>query len=343
MEELELDYTQLQETVERLLPQEFSFSAEEFFNRFINGEGMKEFFPELFRWLLSNVTFPFEQGVRLLFLVLFSALFSNLTKAFQKNGASQMGYLCIYLLIALHITGGFQTSVSVVKEGIETICGLATVLFPTYCISIAFVTGSLTAAGYYQGTAFFIMIFEYITAILLLPLCRVYLLLAFASCMQREPVFSKLLAIIETIFSWIKKTMLGLVLAFGAVQGILFPAIDKLKKSAIVKTAAALPGVGNLLDGAWETVLGAGVVLKNAIGIGGVCLLLMLGALPLANLLLQYLLYRVIGAVTEPVLQDQTEQLLMHAGTAQKLLLQTLGLGMVLFLLLLVVMTRITV
>lgn len=342
MEELELDYSQLQETVERLLPREFFFSAEEFFGRFINGDGLKDFFPELFRWLSNHVTFPVEQGVRLLFLVLISAFFSNLSKAFQKNGASQMGYLCIYLLIALHIIGGFQSSVSIVKEGIESICGLASVLFPTYCISIAFVTGSLTATGYYQGTAFLIMVFEYITAIVLLPLSRVYLLLAFASCVQREPIFSKLLDMIETVFSWIRKTMIGVVLAFSAVQGILFPAIDKLKKHAIIKTAAAIPGVGNLVDGAWETVLGAGVVLKNAIGIGGVCLLFLVGALPLIQLVLQYIMYRVIGAVTEPVLQDQTELLLTHAGTAQKLLLQTLSLGMVLFLMLLVVMTRIT-
>ncbi|MBE5950042.1 MAG: hypothetical protein E7260_00460 [Lachnospiraceae bacterium] len=343
MEELELDYSQLQETVERLLPKEFPFSAEAFFKQFATGEGLQDFWAELFRWLLKNITFPVEQGVRLLFLVLFSAFFSNLSKAFQKNGASQMGYLCIYLLIALHITGGFQASVSIVKEGIETICGLASVLFPTYCISIAFVTGSLTATGYYQGTAFFITMFEYVAAIVLLPLSRVYLLLSLASCMQKEPIFSKLLTILENVFSWLKKTIVGIVLAFSAIQGILLPAIDNLKKSAIIKTASTIPGVGNLVDGAWETVVGAGVVLKNAIGIGGVCLLFLLGVLPLANLTMQYLLYRVIGALAEPVLQDQTEQLLSYAGTAQKLLLQTMSLGMILFLMLLVVMTRITV
>jgi len=145
------------------------------------------------------------------------------------------------------------------------------------------------------------------------------------------------------LFSWIRKTLIGIVVAFGAVQGVLCPVIDQLKKSALIKTASTIPGVGNLIDGAWETVMGAGVVLKNAVGIGGICILFFICILPLCNLGLQYLSYRVVAAVTEPVSQDSMEQFLFHAGTAQRLLLQTLFLGMMLFLLLLVVMTRITI
>ncbi|MBO5352674.1 MAG: hypothetical protein J6A77_05190, partial [Lachnospiraceae bacterium] len=63
---------------------------------------------------------------------------------------------------------------------------------------------------------------------------------------------------------------------------------------------------------------------------------------PLVKLAMHYLVYRVLAAVTEPVTQEMTEQFLQHVGTAQKLLLQTLCLGVMLFLLMLVVMTRIT-
>ena len=343
MEELQLDYTNLQQTVEKLLPKEYTISVTELLEQLIRGEGLDSFLKSAWKWMIQSVTLPVEQGVRLLFLIMFSALFSNLSKAFQKNGASQMGFLCVYLLLALYITSGFQTSLAIAKQGMEGICEFTSVLLPTYCISIAFVTGSLTAAGYYQGTVFLIMVLEYLTTFVLLPLAQIYLLLSFASCMQREPIFSKLLQMIVNAFSWIQKTMFGMAMAFGAVQSILAPAVDQLKKSAVMKTASAIPGVGNIVGGAWETVMGAGVVLKNAIGIGGVGLLLLIGFRPVCTLLLRYLMYRVIGAVTEPVIQEQAESFLFHAGVAQKLLLQTVGTGIVLFLLLLVVMTRITV
>jgi len=67
-----------------------------------------------------------------------------------------------------------------------------------------------------------------------------------------------------------------------------------------------------------------------------------IACVPLIKLVLQYVVYRILSAVSEPVAQGMTEHFLYHAGVAQKLLLETLITGMILFLLLLVVMTRIS-
>ena len=88
--------------------------------------------------------------------------------------------------------------------------------------------------------------------------------------------------------------------------------------------------------------MGAGVVLKNSLGIAGMVFLVLIAFLPMAKLVLQYLVYRVVLAVAEPVAQSTAEHFLYHVGVAQKLLMETLASGMLLFLLLLAVMTRIT-
>lgn len=342
--ELQIDYSELQKTVESLLPGELPVSFEELVRRMVSGElgSLGEIFRELGEWLLSYVTFPVEHGVRLLFLVLFSALFSNLSKAFSREGTSHIGFLCVYLLMAVHAASGFSSALSITEEGMQNLCGFVGVLLPMYCISIAVVTGSVTAVGYYQGTAFLLGFFELLTRYCLIPLVQVYLMLSLASCMQKQPVFKRLLELIVSLFSWIRKTLLGIALAFGAVQGLLAPAIDGLKRTAVVQSASVLPGIGDLLGGAWETVMGAGVVLKNSIGLVGILFLVLVVAVPLVKLLLHYLVYRVLAAVTEPVAQDMTEQFLQHIGIAHRLLLETLALGLLLFLLLLVVMTRIS-
>lgn len=340
--ELQIDYTELQKTVEGLLPDGFPFSFEELVNRFMSGNIEEGMVKELGSWLWSSVTFPVEQGIRLLGLILFSALFSNLSKAFSRDGTAYVGFLCVYLFMAVHAAAGFASSLATATEGMENLCGFAGVLLPMYCVSIAVVTGSVTAAGYYQGTVFLLSFFELLTRYCLLPLAQAYLMLAFASCMQKQPVFSRLLELMVSLFTWVRRTLLGIALAFGAVQGILAPAIDGLKRTAVVQSASAIPGIGTLLGGAWETVLGAGVVLKNSIGIVGCIFLLLTMAVPLIKLALQYLVYRILAAVTEPVAREMTGQFLQHVGTAQRLLLETLSLGVLLFLLMLVVMTRIT-
>ena len=90
------------------------------------------------------------------------------------------------------------------------------------------------------------------------------------------------------------------------------------------------------------TVMGAGVVLKNSIGLAGALFLLLIVAVPIVKLALQYLVYRVLEAITEPITKEMTEQFLHHIGIAQRLLLEILVLGVVIFILLLVVMTRIS-
>lgn len=344
-EELQVDYTELQKTVEQLLPDNFPITFEELVNRMVSGDlgSFRELFRELGGWLFASVSFPVEHGVKLLFLILFSALFSNLSKAFSREGTSNMGYLCVYLLMAVHTASGFVSSLRVTTEGMENLCGFMGVLLPMYCISIAVVTGSVTAAGYYQGTVFLLGFFELLARLCLIPLAQVYLMISFASCIQKRHVFRRLLELIAGLFSWIRKTMLGIVVAFGAVQGILAPAIDGLKRTAVIQSASIIPGVGNLIGGAWETVLGAGVVLRNAIGLVGVVFLILVVIVPMLKLGLHYLAYRILAAITEPVTKEMTEWFLIHMGVAHRLLMETLALGVMIFLLLLVVMTRIAV
>jgi len=345
MTDLQIDYSDLQKMVEEVLPKDFPFTFEELVQQMLDGktEGLGNVWREVVSWFVSSVSFPVEHGVKLLFLILFSALFSNLSKAFSREGTAHVGFLCVYLLMAVNAISGFMVSFQITVDGMENLSSFVSVLLPMYCISIAVVTGSVTAAGYYQGTAFLLAFFEYLVRFCLLPLTQAYLLLAFASSMQKRPVFKRLLELIVSLFSWIRKTLLGIALAFGSIQGILAPAVDGLKRTAVIKSASALPGVGDLIGGAWETVLGAGVVLKNSIGLAGMVFLVIIMAIPMLKLVLQYVVYRVLAAVTEPVAKEMTEQFLYHMGVAQKLLLQTLALGVLLFLLLLVVMTKISV
>ncbi len=340
-EEFQVDYSELQGTIEALLPGEIPFTFEELVKRMMQGETVG-IVKEVWTWLLDNLSFPVENGSKLLFLVLFSALFSNLSKAFSREGTAHVGFLCVYFLLAVHSISAFSGALKTTAEGMENLSGFVGVLLPMYCISIAVVTGSVTAAGYYQGTMFLLGFFELLTRYCLLPLAQAYLLLATASCMQNRPVFKRLLELIASLFSWIRKTLVGIALALGAVQGILAPAVDGLKRTAVVQSAAAIPGLGDLIGGAWETVMGAGMVLKNSIGLVGIVFLLLVMALPLLKLAVQYLVYRILTAVTEPVVQENIGQFLYHVGMAQRLLLETLALGMLIFLLLLVIMTKIT-
>ena len=60
------------------------------------------------------------------------------------------------------------------------------------------------------------------------------------------------------------------------IQGLILPAVDGLKNTAVSRTVSAIPGIGNLFGSVTDTVLGSAVLLKNAVGVCGMIAVLML-------------------------------------------------------------------
>jgi stage III sporulation protein AE len=123
------------------------------------------------------------------------------------------------------------------------------------------------------------------------------------------------------------------VVGFNAIQGLILPVADNIKKSALFKLAGAIPGVGDVLGSVTESVFGAGVLLKNAIGVAGVIVIIVICALPIIKLAVTTLIYRVSSAAVQPISDKRMLNCVTASADAAALLLQTVLVGAVLFLL----------
>lgn len=94
---------------------------------------------------------------------------------------------------------------------------------------------------------------------------------------------------------------LGLALGIQAVQALLLPYLDAVKGGVLVRLATALPGIGNGVETAAQTVMGTAALLRNGIGVGGVVCLLLLSAGPLIKLGFLGILYQGLAMVLQPV------------------------------------------
>ena len=95
--------------------------------------------------------------------------------------------------------------------------------------------------------------------------------------------------------------MTACVIGVNVVQGLLAPAIDTLKRSALTRTAEALPWVGNAMGGVTEIVLGTAVLIKNGIGMAGAVITVAICAVPILQMLLLAFLYKLAAALVQPV------------------------------------------
>ena len=70
---------------------------------------------------------------------------------------------------------------------------------------------------------------------------------------------------------------LGAVLGLQAVRGLVAPAMDAIKRTALGRTAGAIPAVGNAVNAVTELILAGALLVKNCLGAMAVVVLLLAG------------------------------------------------------------------
>ena len=97
------------------------------------------------------------------------------------------------------------------------------------------------------------------------------------------------------------KLAMGVVAGLSVVENLIAPAKDRLVNGAFVRTAALIPGVGNVIGSVNDLFVGAGMVIKNCVGVAALLLLLLIGFLPMAKIACLTFFYKLAAAVAEPI------------------------------------------
>lgn len=92
-------------------------------------------------------------------------------------------------------------------------------------------------------------------------------------------------------------------------------------KTAKTVVSSAIPVVGKILGDAVDTVLGCGIVLKNAVGIVGVIIVIGICIMPIIKLSILFLSYKLLAIVSESIADKNIVGLLEQIGDVFKIFL----------------------
>ena len=107
-----------------------------------------------------------------------------------------------------------------------------------------------------------------------------------------------------------------------SLEGTLASSVDGITaKTAKTVVSSAIPVVGKILGDAVDTVLGCGIVLKNAVGIVGVIILIGICVIPIIKLSILFLSYKLLAIVSEPIADKNIVRLLEQIGDIFKIFL----------------------
>ncbi|MDD5899821.1 MAG: stage III sporulation protein AE [Lachnospiraceae bacterium] len=338
-----LDYTELDKTVESLFPDGEMLRFSDIICGLMDGEvPVRELFSLIKKSGEQGLFYGIAGVKELIIIAISAAIFYILSKTVKFGQAAQTGFFVAYLLIVAGAFRIFDTSRGVAKEALNALLDFMKVLLPAYCAGISIASGSLSASAFSMVAMLGISVVGIVLYKVVLPVIGLYFMLSVLNRILEEDFLSKLAGLLYSAADGLMKVSVAAVLGIGTIQGMIAPAADTVKRSALIKTAGALPVVGDLLDGASQTVLAAGVLLKNTIGAAGAVIIILICLVPLMRVGIASFALRFGAAVLQPVSDKRITDCLGYAAKAHRLLMKLLLYTMLLFLLTITVILMLT-
>ena len=132
----------------------------------------------------------------------------------------------------------------------------------------------------------------------------------------------KLSKFLKSGITWFLGIVLTVFVGVVSLEGTLSSSVDgitaKTTKSIV---SSAIPVVGKILGDAVDTVLGCGVVLKNAIGLVGVIIVVGICIMPIIKLSILTISYKLLATLSQPIADKNIMSLLDQIGDIFKIFL----------------------
>lgn len=269
--------------------------------------------------------------VQILIMCVAFALLQNFATVFKNSQIHKTCFFVFYLALITLLMKSYLITSQILVSVLETIIEFMQALIPAFCMSLSFATAISSATVFYQLILVVIYLVERILIYIILPAVHIYVVLVMLNALTEEELISGITQLLQKAITWCLRLMIGAIAGINLLQSLIAPAVDSLKNTAVTKAISVIPGIGSAANAMTSMYLGSAVVIKNGIGVTAMLLLLLITLAPLVKLTLLTLLYKITGAVVQPVADKRICACINGVGEGAKLLLHVLVTALMMF------------
>lgn len=332
----DLDYYDFDEIEDVLEQMECGMDFDETVKKFMSGDtegSLKELGQAVINGMFKELAAQKTLIFRIILIGIVAALFSNIAKAFLSGSISDTGFYITYILLLGTLSAGYGVLASMITEAIKSLLELMEAIIPVFILSIGFASGQSSAMAFYQVVVIIIIFIEKILLSVIVPLIYIFMIANLINNITGENFLTKACELLKTAINWILKALLSIVIGINVVQSMLSPVVDSIKTSTLGKAASVIPGIGQVLNSVSGIILGAGSLIKNAIGMAAMVAIVSVCFVPVIKTVIISIAYKAAGAILEPVSDKRIIQAINGIYESMVLLGKTLLYAIVFFLL----------
>ena len=183
-----------------------------------------------------------------------------------------------------------------IKTSTANMIGFINVLIPLLT-SLMIFTGNITTTSMIQPVILFSVNFiGNIIQTVIIPIVLVASSLSIISKISDKVQVDRLSKLFKSGVTWFLGIALTIFVAVISLEGTLSSSVDGITaKTTKAVVSSAIPIVGKVLGDAVDSVLGCGIILKNAVGIVGVVIIIGICLGPILKLALTMISYKVLA------------------------------------------------
>ncbi len=273
----------------------------------------------------SNLKVVIQSLISILVIVLIHSILKVICDSLENSNISQIIYYVQFILIVTIIMSNFSDIINMVKETAQNLVGFINLLIPLL-ITLMVYTGSVVTSGLIEPVILFAINFigNSINTILI-PIVLIVASLSMISKVSDKIQIDKLANFLKSGVVWFLGVVLTIFVGVISLEGTLTSSVDGITaKTSKAVVSNAIPVVGKILGDAVDSVLGCGIILKNAIGLVGVVIVIGICVAPIIKLATLTIMYNLAAAVIQPISDEKIVKLLEEMGGIFKLLLAIL-------------------
>ena len=262
----------------------------------------------------------------ILAIIVIHAILRAISENLENESVTKLIYYAQYILIITIIMGNFSSIIKMVQDTSTNLVAFMNMLVPLL-ITLMMYTGSIVTSGVLEPIILFMINFiGNMIQNILIPLVLVFASLVIMSKLSDRVQIDKLAKFLKSGIVWVLGIVLTIFVGVLSLEGTMSSSVDGITaKTAKTIVSSAVPVVGKILSDSVETVLGGGIILKNAVGVVGVIIVLGICIMPIIKLATLTIAYKLLTAITEPIADAKVTSLLDQIGDIFKIFLAILS------------------
>lgn len=258
-------------------------------------------------------------------IVVIAILYSLVGQMSSDKSLNSIIHLVCFSAIAgvvIKIVLGLMSSAT---GAINIVEGQMEAIFPIILTLITAVGGVVTASTFEPFLAILTSGITKLFSSLLVPIFIFSIVFGVVGNLSKNVKLEKFSKFFSSLFNSIVGIVFTIFMAFLALHGLTVSSVDTISmKTAKYAMKNYIPIVGSYLSDGVSLILASSILIKNAIGVGGLLVLFLCLFSPIIQIIIVQLLLKLTSAILEPVCDKETPDFLFSISKSLNMLLVSL-------------------